>query len=324
METITKQEANEISTATSGNESTVTVPDINKTSVCLVLEMQFLGNSRKIKNDQINVDADESMVRASKKLFDCDELAAVKSLDGEIRKYLYQKCLPSMFKEGIYRVPISSLEKVIDQLEEFKAERQARIEKFLENYEQHVQDAQKKLRNVFDPRNYPTDANDARNRFSMTWKMVTFDTPSTLKAVSESIWRDERNKARIELQQATMEVREVLRQGMAELVNHMYDRLTKVDDVTGKGVTFKAATVSNFQRFLDDFSERNITNDTELASLVDRARKLLGNEVTPDALRKNANVRQTVTEGIGSLKIALDSLMQEQPIRTIVMTDEVV
>jgi hypothetical protein len=75
---------------------------------------------------------------------------------------------------------------------------------------------------------------------------------------------------------------------MAELVEHMIDRLSKDDD--GKAKTFKTSTVENFKEFADLFAARNLTGDSELAALVEKAQKVMSG-VDAKSLRTDAGAR---------------------------------
>jgi len=64
------------------------------------------------------VDADKRLVRVSKTLLDSQELKAIKTLDGEIRQYLYNMCLP--FEPGILFLPLQLIETADRRLREFE------------------------------------------------------------------------------------------------------------------------------------------------------------------------------------------------------------
>jgi hypothetical protein len=78
----------------------------------------------------------------------------------------------------------------------------------------------------------------------------------------------------------------------------MRDRLK--DGPDGKPLRFKETTVSNLVAFLGSFDFRNVTDDTELKALVDKAREMLLG-VSADDLRTTAGVRSKVQQGMADL-----------------------
>ena len=60
---------------------------------------------------------------------------------------------------------------------------------------------------------------------------------------------------------------------MAELVQHLVERLQPGAD--GKPKVFRDSLVRGMEEWLSDFSARNLAQDGELSSLVERARELL-------------------------------------------------
>src|SRR5207247_6529569 len=73
--------------------------DLAKKTVFIKLHLGLLGNSRKVSSSQVEVDADKSLIRVSKNLIDSPELQAIRTLDGDVRRYLYETCL--QFEVGI-------------------------------------------------------------------------------------------------------------------------------------------------------------------------------------------------------------------------------
>ena len=106
--------------------------DLAKKTVFIKLHLGLLGNSRKVSSSQVEVDADKSLIRVSKNLIDSPELQAIRTLDGDIRRYLYETCLP--FEVGIHLLPLARLEIVDGQLREFKAKRSELVEVFVAAY----------------------------------------------------------------------------------------------------------------------------------------------------------------------------------------------
>jgi hypothetical protein len=156
-------------------------------------------------------------------------------------------------------------------------------------------------------------------QFTLTWQYISFGVPDQLREISTRIRQDEREKAAQVMAEAGREIQQVLRTAMAELVKHMRDRLK--DGPDGKPLRFKETTVSNLVAFLGSFDFRNVTDDTELKALVDKARKMLVG-VSADDLRTTAGVRAKVQQGMADLAAGLDTMIVKTPVRKFRFNEE--
>jgi hypothetical protein len=106
--------------------------DLTRRTVCIKVQRTRLGNSRKVSAAKVEVDTDKTLLRISKRLFDCDEYKAISNFDAEVSKYLESVCLP--FEKGIHLCPLPLLQQVDQTLKEFAARRTALVEAFLTVY----------------------------------------------------------------------------------------------------------------------------------------------------------------------------------------------
>src|SRR3984893_19421408 len=95
--------------------------DLAKKTVCIKVRLSTMGNTRKVSTSQIEADVDKDLLRVSKHLLDSAELKAISRFDGEIRRFLYNICLP--FEIGIHLLPIAALEIVEDRMRKFAEDR---------------------------------------------------------------------------------------------------------------------------------------------------------------------------------------------------------
>jgi hypothetical protein len=276
--------------------------DLAKKTVCIKVRLSTMGNTRKVSTAQIEADADKDLLRVSKRLVDSAELKAITRFDGEVRRFLYNICLP--FEIGIHLLPITALETVECRLRQFAEDRKQLIQAFLTVYPSLCQDAERRLRGLYDPTEYP-QIDDVAREFGFSWQYVSFGVPDQLKGISREVWEQEREKAALRMAEASSEIQVVLRESMAKLVQHMADRLKEGPD--GKPLRFKETTVSNLVEFLANFEFRNVTDDNELQSLVGRARELMQN-VNADDLRTTGDLRTKVQQGMTDIAGQLDTL----------------
>jgi hypothetical protein len=281
--------------------------DLAQRTVCVKVRLGRLGNTRKVSNSQVEVDTDKSLIRVSKHLLDSKELHAIANFDGEVRRYLYDTCLP--FEAGIHLCPLALLEQMEAKLREFAAGRKDLIKEFLSVYPVLCQEAAKRLRSLYNPADYPP-AEYVEGQFSFVWQYISFGVPDQLREISTKIWHDEREKAAEMMAEAGREIQQVLRTAMAELVKHMRDRLK--DGPDGKPLRFKESTVSNLVEFLGTFDFRNVTDDAELKMLVDKTRTMLAG-VNADDLRTTTGLRAKVQQGMADLAAELDTMIVKKP-----------
>ena len=136
-------------------------------------------NSRKVSSSQVAVDADKALIRVSKTLLDSPELQAIRTLDGDIRHFLYDMCLP--FEVGIHLLPLGLVETVEEKLREFKDKRGQLVESFLSAYPRLCQEAAGRLRTLYNPADYrPVD--EVRSHFTFSWQYVSYGVPEQLRA----------------------------------------------------------------------------------------------------------------------------------------------
>jgi Protein of unknown function (DUF3150) len=277
--------------------------DLARKTVCIKVRLSRMGNTRQVSTSHIEADADKDLLRVSKHLVDSAELKAIGRFDGEIRRYLYNICLP--FEIGIHLLPIAALEQVEQRLRQFAVDRTELVKAFLAAYPSLCVDAAKRLRGLYNPTDYPSGEDVARE-FGFSWQYVSFGVPDQLKGISQEVWEQEREKAAQRMAEASSEIQQVLRETMAKLIQHMADRLkTGGDD---KPLRFKESTVSNLVEFLANFEFRNVTDDTELQRLVTEARGLLQG-INADDLRTTGELRTKVQQGMAGIAVQLDTML---------------
>jgi hypothetical protein len=281
--------------------------DLAQRTVCVKVRLGRLGNTRKVSNSQVEVDTDKSLIRVSKHLLDSKELRAVANFDGEVRRYLYDTCLP--FEAGIHLCPFALLEQTEAKLRDFAARRQELVAAFLSAYPALCKEAAQRLRALYNPGDYPP-VEYVEQQFTFLWQYISFGVPEQLREISTKIWQEEREKAAQVMAEAGQEIQQVLRAAMAELVKHMRDRLQ--DGPDGKPLRFKESTVSNLVEFLGTFDFRNVTDDAELKALVDRARTIVAG-VDAEALRTTADLRSRVQQEMADLAAELDTMIVKKP-----------
>jgi hypothetical protein len=286
-------------------------------AICLSLTVGCLGTRRKVPATSVQVEADRDMLHVSKAILESKELDAIKTLDGELRTWLGKRALPSPFRRGTYLVPIALVEEVDGKIGEYQEKRAGLVARFLAAYDASVEDAKKRLNGLFDVSDYP-GAEKVRAAFYVDVRYLAFGVPEKLEGIRKDIFEREKAKAAASWKEASEEVRQALRAGLADLADHLVERLQGNGD--GKPKVFRDTLVENMTDYLDLFDPRNVTDDTQLALLVERCRNILDG-LDADALRSSAAIRTKVRDGMTQVRGALDTMVIDRPARRIVLED---
>lgn len=297
-----------------------TTASVMEQSVALTLSFTRLGTKRSASKDSIECEADKDMLHLGKDLLDSPELRAITSRDGFIRRWVAARALPSpLFKSGTFIIPVGLVEDVYAGLEKFKVDRDTDIDAFIATYPAKKAEAKERLKDLYNAAQYPT-ADVVKGAFEMKWYLIEFSTPGKVKKISKAIYEKERAKAEAEWAGATEQIRNALRVAMAELVEHMVERLAADDD--GKAKTFKTSMITKFAEFADLFGKRNLTGDAELAALVEKAQKVMTG-VDAAGLRSDSELKTRVAEGFAEIKATLDTMVVNRPTRAINLSEDV-
>ena len=291
--------------------------DVLKRTVAIEVRLGGFGTTRKVDpDDTVQDDLDPELLRVSKKLLLSDELTAVRQLTGQIRRYLREKQLPSLFRGGVHLLPVGCVEEVDARLTAFRADRLALIDAFIAAYIDRIDEARTRLGRLFDADDYPP-AEDVRATFEFTWRYVSFDVPSNLKAVSRAVYERARAQAEAEWSDAAGDIQQALRESMGELCTMLMEKLAPAPDGVRK-LGFSTTNLAKLENFLDTFAARNVTDDDALARLVAQAREIVQGQ-DAKAIRADAS---RIREQFRGITAQVESLIGVRGVRRIAVADE--
>jgi hypothetical protein len=293
------------------------VPDITKTTVLLSVTLRRFEVSRKVSTDNIDVDADKKLIKVHKTIMESPELQAIKKIDSDLRNWLRRWTLPSVLKNGVYMLPVGLLDMVDGRLTEFVTKRRELVDSFKASYETRKAEAQAKLNGLFDASQYPTP-DEVVKQFEEEFGYMSFSVPDTLEGINSTIFAREKEKLASKIAEAGEVAQQVIRARFSESVRHMLDRLTPEAD--GKKKIFRDSMVSNLQEFVDNFTALNVTNDTELALQVQKAKDLISG-VDPSIVRTDENFRNELLDGFKQIDEVLETFIVTKASRLIDLED---
>jgi hypothetical protein len=284
--------------------------------VLLNLRISMWGVSRVLPDHEYEVDADKAMVRATKKILECPEYEFLLQLKRSIHRRLKTLALPGeILRAGVYPVSVPMVEEVEKELEAFSIRWGVGVLALEQVWDLRVREVEDRLRALYDEEDYPSWER-VRGCFAVRWNYFSMSTPQVLQAISGKLFVREQAKATVQWNEMLEEIRDGLRLTFKELVDALVDKLAPRPDGTRK----KLVGVDRLLEFLDTFSKKDVADDEQLRVLVEEVRSLLnGQDVS--RLRKDQGLRELVQERMQSVKVVLDTLVEDAPARQIVLRE---
>ena len=315
-----------------------TMQEAFSASILLNLSVRMPGNAKKVSDESALADgeqhADHSWLALSKRLIDAEEFDAIKTVTGRMKRFLERKCIVAkgkkgsrpaiskFIKPGIYILPLGLVAEVDAELEVFKREFAEARDKFIEAYPYLQEAAREKLKDLYNQEDYP-DADTLKDAFAIEYSYMNVTTPKALEAISAEIFRREQAQAEKQWSEATEEIRMVLRTGFQQLVDWMVEVLSQTEDGERRK-SFRESSAGRMMDFLEDFSAKNITKDSELAALIEKAKDLLDGQDPRTMKRdiKKEDWRDAMLDKFSELKTELEPLVQNARVRQIILAED--
>lgn len=239
----------------------------------------------------------------------------IKGLQGELYGASRPYTLPFPIR-GVRFVPDALLPKVEARLNELKEKYSQAADKLMDNYESAKREAQFNLGEKYNEKNYPT-AEQLRSAYKVNFTVFSVD-------ASEAVLQNALGVGDL-LAEFQATAYESLVSQFKEALSAMVERLE--DSTTGRRKRIVSSAVEGFQQFVEDFSSlaSAIKKDSkqgasmqEVERLAECAKQLM-NGVTPDLLREDKNVRNTVQMELAKVGATLDNIMVEVGSRSFVL-----
>lgn len=250
-------------------------------------------------------------IHVTKELLRVPEIKALMQETVGIRALLRSKALPVRFlKGGLYLYPYPRVTWAEGQV----AAAQERIDALLDKLDGEwnailkADEARLAPLGLFDPRDYPTLAT-IREKTRARYSWLRFGVPGELKSISQTAFEAERKKAQEMWAEMGEQVRLAYRESLLEFVEQIKGALTPNED--GKRRVLRQSTIDNLTTFLNDFRLQDVTDDKELAALVDRAKAAMRG-VDAEVLRTEDRASDRVATTLKEIGAALGPLVVAQ------------
>lgn len=273
---------------------------------------------RKADLSQVTTDADKDSLSMTKELIKCPELKAIRTHFSELSTWIKSRTVPSCFKRGFYLASKDARDAIEERLKRAnEVELPPLISALQVAYPSQIAAAREKLQGQFDATDYPPEE-VLPELFGMEWFWIDF-VPA--KALSPEARAAEEAKLNARLLDAGDQITQALREAFAKLIAHATEKLTVAPGEKPK--VFRDSMIGNIQEFLETFASRNITNDTQLAELVEKSKNILqGASADPEKLRKMPTVRDETARQFAEIQTALDGMIETRKTRFISADDE--
>lgn len=295
----------------------ITAHDLFSKAACMTLSLRKIGFTRRCKA-KITSNADQTMFRITKSLIAGEEYHRIETLDNHIRRQLHRFDLPAKIGKGMALVPASALFQLSALVEDFRNQRAALIDAFIQAYPTRKEDARAKLMEQFKDDEYPT-VQEIRDSFRFDTQFIAFDLPESLKAIDQTLAAQEREKLMEKFKTYSEEIRDGLRQLFKECLDSLREKLTP--DEHGNTKRLRNSAVVNLLNFLETFDGNNVSNDQELEKLVIQLRNTL-HGITPTQLRRDDGFKSIVRTSLDSVRTQLDGLIVAKAPRRILVSED--
>jgi hypothetical protein len=336
---------------TRGGRNGSTSPDngqleILRNAMLFTFSYHMWRNKARADKDKIEVNANKSDLKVSKRLVRCEEYDALVQFKSQTYSWLLERSMMGV-RKGFYFVkravnkdgqPISQIEIFDEYLTGRQAELEKLIEAFVRAYPKAKAEAAKPptrtevegkkgrkrvevgggLGDLYDEADYPTQ-DELRKLFWFEWNWLALSVPDELP---DEIRQKENAKLRQQYVEAQAEVKRALREAFAEMVGTAVEQLTVKDDADKQKQFSQQLFDERWAGFFETFESKNILEDAELAALVDRCRKILGNGiVTGQAMKDDETVRERVASEFGKVKKEMVKMVEDKPKRRFALED---
>lgn len=283
---------------------------------CLIqMSVSKWGGVKKIDKSKLSnmVDqADKTWVTATKKLVDPASLKPICKINNAARNWLAAISLPFPIT-GLVFVPKDLINTVDEKLCEFKIQFNQGVQEFIQDYSRLRDTAKTYLGELFNEIDYPIDIG---SKFNFNWRFIVLDVPNgDAQLLAPEVYAREKEKFIQTMEDARGMAIDALREEFAMMVERISERFTQ--NPNGKPKIFKNRTVDSFYDFFQTFKERNIFQDGELTTLVNRAQAVL-NGTHVDQIRSNENLKENIRSGMADIETTIEQLFN-RPRRKIVM-----
>lgn len=304
-------------TTRGSGDRTHAVNRVRSNFVACRVKFKWFGTSKSLTSDQKNkaaesFGADGAAISAAKRLIDTkhESYRSLTSIKSQINRFWRDSSLPYP-EAGIRLIRNDAVDGFNSSLLGYKGELESAVVELNRHFFELKEAAQIRLGSLFNHDDYPSSLSE---EFDVSWDFPSVDAPDYLRRLSPEIYRQECDRVRSQFSTAVKLAEQMFQEQLAELVEHLVERLSS--DEGGKQKTFRDKTITNLDDFFSRFRQLSIGSSEELTQLVEQAQSVVRG-VAPQRLRDDDDLRQQIATQMSAVQASLDGLMVDRPRRNI-------
>ena len=276
-------------------------------AVYLVLDWSFLGTWKRVDIDVTNGKA-LSEVRSSKRLLKSESIASMRKLNYKVRSMLSKHSLNSLFRPGVYVVPLDYVETVDSELQSAVDELATIKESLKAEWQDVIAEAHTRLGDLFNPSDY-CSADVAASQYTMSYRYVPIaTTPDILKHIASDTYKADLERSQKETEKELQAFRDNLRIALLGIIDNMRATLTKPD---GDKRVFGQRFFKRLDEFLGTFGTKNLSDDGALADVVTQLRQV-ANGVDVNELKTMKTVQAALDTSLSQIGDAMATMIKDE------------
>jgi len=281
------------------------------------LSLSWLGVRKALTDQQkqqaaVAFDAEQDCLSAGKKLLDTRHPAykAITTIKGRVVGYWRGMTVP--FPEPAIRlIRQDCIDTFGSQMAGFREELAMAVERLDEHYDELKDLARRQLGSLFNPADYPPHL---RGLFVIEWDFPSVEAPTYLRQLNPDLYEQECARIASRFDEAVRLTEAAFIDEFTQLVGHLTERLAGQSD--GQPKVFRDSAIGNLTQFFERFRHLNIRSNDQLDELVEQAQDIVQGR-SPQQLRDNTTLRQSVATQLTEVQNALDDLLVDRPRRNI-------
>lgn len=290
-------------------------------TIACSISVHAWGNSKGVKaadvsqySGELAAQAAKKRVSVSKRLLECKEYQEIKSLDGKAGVWFKEHSVPSLFRNGVYAVPIQLMPKWVAYLDKYQVERSSLVIDFSYAYSNARWNASYELGELYRQEDYP-DEQAMSAKFYVESRYVELGVPGKLALVAPEVFAKAQADLAATVEAGKAHIESILCTEATELVQNLRNVLQGFDDGTAK--KFYDSHIQKIVDWSTLFLEaRNVTGFQGLADVAEQI-KAVALGCDKEALKKFGFLRKEAKQELDGALTTLKSLMEAKPERLI-------
>ena len=286
-----------------------TQKELSERAIYLVLDWSALGTWKRVDTEKVVTKKQkrDDEVRARKRVINSSAMSDLRSIRYKVKRMLRTYALNSMFRPGVYAIPVQHVDYVDSVLKDADNNMHSVREKLQAEWPSVIKDAKERLGDLFDAADYPS-AEEAANELQLSFRyMAIAETPAILKTIAADVYKEDVERAKKETEKELEAFRLHLRAALLEIVENMRKTLQKPD---GDRKVFGQRFFKRLDEFMATFQVRNLSDDGELKKVVAQLKKVAdGTDLT--TLKEDAPTQKALNKTLKGINTELDKLVEE-------------